>query len=122
MRHVPNWWSLIRSTRHSPRPRYKSRASPRLRLPSLPKVRVLPENNTRQGFFERPDSSSKVLPNPENTTKNPSNRSRHLKWWLLVNVYTCITDRAPEQESIRSPIERAIASTHRRAEHLRGQG
>ena len=24
-------------------------------LPSIPKVRVLPENNTRQGFLERPD-------------------------------------------------------------------
>ena len=91
-------------------------------LPSLPKVRVLPENNTRQGFFERPDLSSKVLPHPENATQNPSNRSRHQKWGLLVNVYTCIIDRAPEQESIRSPIERAIASKHRRAEHLRGHG
>jgi integrase len=29
-------------------------------LPSIPKVRVLPENNTRQGFFERPDLEAVV--------------------------------------------------------------
>jgi hypothetical protein len=30
-------------------------------LPSIPKMRVLPENNTRQGFFERPDLESHGL-------------------------------------------------------------
>ena len=29
-------------------------------LPSIPKVRVLTENNTRQGFFERPDLETVV--------------------------------------------------------------
>ena len=34
-------------------------------LPSIPKVRVLTENNTRQGFFERPDLESVVTALPE---------------------------------------------------------
>ena len=33
-------------------------------LPSIPKVRVLPENNTRQGFFERPDLEAVVAALP----------------------------------------------------------
>lgn len=33
-------------------------------LPSIPKVRVLPENNTRQGFFERPDLEAVVASLP----------------------------------------------------------
>jgi integrase len=33
-------------------------------LPSIPKVRVLPENNTRQGFFERPDLEAVVTALP----------------------------------------------------------
>ena len=34
-------------------------------LPSIPKVRVLTENNTRQGFFERPDLESVVAALPD---------------------------------------------------------
>ena len=34
-------------------------------LPSVPKVRVLPENNTRQGFFERPDLEAVVAALPD---------------------------------------------------------
>jgi integrase len=34
-------------------------------LPSIPKVRVLPENNTRQGFFERPDLEAVVAALPD---------------------------------------------------------
>jgi integrase len=34
-------------------------------LPSIPKVRVLAENNTRQGFFERPDLEAVVAVLPE---------------------------------------------------------
>jgi integrase len=34
-------------------------------LPCIPKVRVLTENNTRQGFFERPDLESVVTALPE---------------------------------------------------------
>jgi hypothetical protein len=33
-------------------------------LPSIPKVRVLPEHNTRQGFFERPDLEAVVAALP----------------------------------------------------------
>ena len=33
-------------------------------LPTIPKVRVLPENNTRQGFFERPDLEAVVTALP----------------------------------------------------------
>jgi len=33
-------------------------------LPSIPRVRVLPENNTRQGFFERPDLEAVVTALP----------------------------------------------------------
>jgi integrase len=33
-------------------------------LPSIPRVRVLPENNTRQGFFERPDLEAVVAALP----------------------------------------------------------
>jgi hypothetical protein len=33
-------------------------------LPSIPKVRVLSENNTRQGFFERPDLEAVVTALP----------------------------------------------------------
>jgi integrase len=33
-------------------------------LPSIPKVRVLTENNTRQGFFERPDLEAVVVALP----------------------------------------------------------
>jgi len=33
-------------------------------LPSIPKVRVLTENNTRQGFFERPDLEAVVAALP----------------------------------------------------------
>jgi integrase len=34
-------------------------------LPSIPKVRVLTENNTRQGFFERPDLEAVVAALPD---------------------------------------------------------
>ena len=34
-------------------------------LPSIPKVRVLSENNTRQGFFERPDLEAVVAALPD---------------------------------------------------------
>ena len=34
-------------------------------LPSIPKVRVLPENNTRQGFFERADLEAVVAVLPD---------------------------------------------------------
>jgi integrase len=34
-------------------------------LPSIPKVRVLAENNTRQGFFERPDLEAVVAALPD---------------------------------------------------------
>src|SRR5260370_11976420 len=33
-------------------------------LPSIPKARVLPEHNTRQGFFERPDLEAVVAALP----------------------------------------------------------
>jgi integrase len=35
-------------------------------LPSIPKVRALTENNTRQGFFERPDLEAVVAALPDN--------------------------------------------------------
>jgi integrase len=34
-------------------------------LPSIPKIRVLTENNTRQGFFERPDLEAVVAALPD---------------------------------------------------------
>jgi integrase len=34
-------------------------------LPSIPEVRVLPENNTRQGFFERPDLEAVIAALPD---------------------------------------------------------
>ena len=34
-------------------------------LPSIPKVRVLPESNTRQGFFERPDLEAVIAALPD---------------------------------------------------------
>jgi hypothetical protein len=34
-------------------------------LPSIPKVRRLPENNTRQGLFERPDLEAVVAALPD---------------------------------------------------------
>jgi len=34
-------------------------------LPSIPKIRRLPENNTRQGFFERPDLEAVVAALPD---------------------------------------------------------
>ena len=40
------------------------RAHDRQLLHSIPKVRVLPENNTRQGFFERPDLEAVVAALP----------------------------------------------------------
>jgi hypothetical protein len=39
-------------------------ANDRQLLPSVPKVRVLPEHNTRQGFFERPDLEAVVAALP----------------------------------------------------------
>jgi hypothetical protein len=59
----PSILQILRDCQPQPR-RALRLAHDRQLLPTIPKVRVLPENNTRQGFLERPDLEAAVAALP----------------------------------------------------------
>jgi integrase len=77
------------------------RAHDRQLLPSIPKVRVLTENNTRQGFFERPDLEAVVTALPDYL--RDFNRFAYLTGWRkgeIISLKWTVVDRDDQKNPI----------------------